>query len=679
MRSERLAASGHDAGARGRWARWTEPRPDGLPQVRVLLGFPALVAVVMLGLVAFGVTGSSSGIMHSFFETGPDPDHIALTPQAIRSDEWNVQTVYTVSQVEEGLPVENEALPGGVDMTLNWETPYAEWSAAFRPHNVGFFALPLDNAFALKWWLPGAALVAAAYMFVVSLWPRRPVAAALLAVAFYFSPFFQWWYLPQTLWPPAWALLVMTAVVWTQALPRGRARWGWSAAVGYVTVTAALGIYAPFLIPVAYVALGLTVGWVLRPGTGLPLRERLRRLVPVAVGGAAAAVVMVVFLATRLDTIRGFLGTVYPGQRLVAAGSGLADTDWEATFLGLFSLALRDGSSYGIRPNSSEASTFVFVGAFVALVGVWAVVRSVRRGRTDWPLVASLAVGLLLVAHMYVPGWDAVAHLLLLDRVQANRMVIGLGLLGIVLIGLVGRSLDREGAPAPWWLAVGAALASVGFHVAFFERIDGNAVLAAKVGPWPVLTAVFALAVLLFARRRPAAGAAAFAALSIVLAGWVNPFYRGVYDIRETEVAQAVMALEAEQPGTWAGVGGSYVGPILTETGVGGFNGFQSAPDVETWEAIDPEGRYEFEWNRFANVGWVVDPAAPRVFNPAGDQVRVNLDSCDPYEQEAVQHVLSDVELTQPCLELVDEVTAPGAVYRLYSVVPPSDEAAGQP
>ncbi len=656
---------------RERYAAWVEPRPDGLPRVRVLLAFPVAVAVVVVVLTTLGLSGSSSGFMRQWFETGADPDLIAFDPQPVRSDEWAVQTVYVVSQVELGLPLRNDALPAGVDMSLNWETPYLEWSTVFRPHNLGFLVLPLDHAFALKWWLPGAALAAAASMFLVSLWPRRPVAAAMTGSAFLLSPFFQWWYIPQTLWPVTWALLVMTAIVWVTAARSARTRWLWGAVCAYVTITAALGIYAPFLIPAAYVALFFGIGWVLRRDTGEMARVRLRRVVPVLVGGAVGALVTAVFLVTRWSTIEGFLGTVYPGQRLVAPGAGLADPDKEATFLGVFSLALRDGSSLGIRSNSSEASTFVLVGGFLALVALWIVLRAWRTRRfLDVPLLAAAACGTVFMAFLYVPGWDRLAHLMLLDRVPAERMQLGLGLVSIVVIGLVVHALDRDDLRAPWWLAVGVAGLVLVSHVVLSRVLSDRPAALAAAGPWFLLAAVMAAAVLLYSRRAVVWAAACYLLLSGALSAWVNPVYRGVYDLRETEVARVVSDLDERVPGRWVGVGDAWVGSLLTATGVGGFNAFQAAPDPDTWSVIDPRGRYEVEWNRFGNVGWTVDPAQPRIFNPAADQIRVNFDSCAPYEQQAVTHVLADRSLDQSCLALVDTVEEVGATYQIYKIVP---------
>ena len=47
-----------------------------------------------------------------------------------------------------------------------------DWSSLFRPHVVGFLALPLDQGMAVRWWLPGLSpLIAAAYVFLVTLAP----------------------------------------------------------------------------------------------------------------------------------------------------------------------------------------------------------------------------------------------------------------------------------------------------------------------------------------------------------------------------------------------------------------------------------------------------------------------------------------------------------------------------
>ncbi len=657
----------------GAYRRWTEPAKDGLPRARVLLAFPIAVVVLLIALVAAGISGSSSGVAHAWFEEGSDSSLIAFEPQMIRSDEWSVQTVYTVSQVQEGLPAENRALPGGVDMSILFEVPYKDWSAAFRPHTLGFFFLPLDQAFALKWWLPGAALAIACSLLFTTLWPRRPGAAAIVSGAFFFAPFFQWWYLPQTLWPAAWALLFMVAAIWITSGRSRAVRWSWAAVTGYFTVTTALGLYAPFLVPATYVAVTFGLGWVLRGGRS-EITARLRRLGPLVAAGAAAAVVVGAFLLTRWPTITAFLDTVYPGQRLTATGGGLEDPDKEATFLGAFGLALSDGSSHGIRGNSSEASTFVFVGAFLAATCLWLLIAIWRRRRViDTLLLAPLVCGAIFMAFLYLPGWDPLAHLLLLDRVPPQRLLMGLGLVSLVLVAVVVRSLDEHDLRAPWWLVISLVGVVVVAHVVLLRVLSNRPDAVAAAGPWYVVVLAMAGSVALLSGRRVLGGAIMLFVASAIVGCWVNPLYRGVFDLRETDVARALAEQEAAHPGRWIGVGDSMVGPIVTESGVDAFNGFQGAPDEDVWRQVDPDAdEHAIVWNRFANVGWVADPTLPRLSNPAADQIRVNFDSCAAYEQENVRNVLSDRPIRQRCLREVDTVREPIAQFHIYEVIPSS-------
>jgi hypothetical protein len=136
--------------------RWTTPDGADLPRLRVLLAFPALLLAAGILLVTLSVNGFSSGAFYSLVNEGDDPDLIAGTPQQIRADEWNVQTVWAITQVEQGLPVTNETFPGGMDATLPQDLPRADWTAAFRPHLLGFNLIPsgaldLDQAVAWKW------------------------------------------------------------------------------------------------------------------------------------------------------------------------------------------------------------------------------------------------------------------------------------------------------------------------------------------------------------------------------------------------------------------------------------------------------------------------------------------------------------------------------------------------
>ena len=281
--------------------------------------------------------------------------------------------------------------------------------------------------------------------------------------------------------------------------------------------------------------------------------------------------------------------------------------------------------------------------------------------------------GVFFLAYLYVPGWDVLAHLLLLDRVTPGRLLIGLGLLSVVLVGVTVRSLDAHQLRAPWWLAAGLGLVVVAGHLALWRVLSDRPAVFAAAGPWFLIVLGLAVSVVLFARRRVAAAAGLFLTVSVVVGGWVNPLYRGVFDLRETDVARAVDAQDAESPGRWIGVGGALVGSILAESGVDGFNGFQGAPNEQTWRELDPSGAYERNWNRFGNVGWTPVPGERRISNPGVDQIQVSFRPCASFEQSIAENVLSDRPLDLPCLQLQDTVAQPLTTYHLYTITPPAD------
>ena len=659
-----------------RWGSWVEPTRSGLPNRRVLFALPVVLLVVLIALVAFGLTGSSTGILNHFMSKDKDPALIAGIPQSIRSDEWLVQTSLVIAQVEQGLPTFNQNFPGGIDSTVQSDLPSRDWSIAFRPHLIGFLFLPIDNAMALRWWLPGLSLIAACYMFLVTMRPKRPISSAMISVGFFFAPFFQWWFLPITFWPAVWSFVVMTAALWLLKSDRRTPKILWSAAAGYLTVTMAIGVYVPFMIPAALVAVAFVIGILFSRRENprlIRIAPRIRALIPLLLAGAAAVVVVLVWLFTRLETIQRFLGTLYPGQRLTGTGT--------LTNRGLLSLlAAPESRNLGIATsvpldsNASEASSFFLMGLFLFIPLVWFLVRQWRRRNSiDWLTVSLFVLAVVFVAYLLVPGWDALSHLLLLDRTTAGRLRIGIGILSIVLIAVLSERVDESNevvGRAQWPALVTTAVAAAstaGVIVALYS-LQSNLVTGSKT--WIPISLLFVAAVYFLSRGRMLLGSGAFLVISLVVAGGVNPLYHGVYDLNDTALVRDMKALPGAKQGEWVGIGHTFLpGIVLVQSGLNSYNGFQSAPSPTMWKQIDPSNRYEQKWNRLAIVNWLEGSGTPKPFNSQADTIIVNFDSCVSFAQKHVRYVLSDVVVRQPCLGLVKKVQQGPTSFWIYSVV----------
>lgn len=655
------------------YGRQTALRPDGLPRVRVLLALPALLVLAGVILVALGINGSSSGAYYGQLYTGKDPALIAGTPQSIRSDEWNVGVPWSISQVQQGLPDRNETFPGGMDAELPYDLPQSTPSVIFKPHNWGYLFLDIDRATAWKWWAPGLALIAAAFVFLVIMLPRRPLLSAVLAVGFYFSPFFQWWYQTTTFWPVVWGLVTMAALLWAARSRPGWSRWVWALVVAFFTVVMAMIIYAPFIIPVVLVVLFFGLGLVIQALTSRAgVLAVTKRFLPVLVAGAVGGIITVIWLKSKSATVDAFLGTVYPGERLMPTGGGSAIA-FARTVGSSFSESLaNDGSFLGI--NSSEASTFFLLGIFLLPIAGWIVVRRVRtRAALPWISISLVAVLALFLAFMFLPGWDAIAHLLFLDRSTPDRLRIGVGVISLALLASVIRDLDDDSIATPRrWLAGATTslfvLSQLAIAAAVYS-VQGADHLWGKSPLWLVFTLVSGAAIYAIARRRFVLGSIAFLLVCVASCAFVNPVYVGVLDLRESVISKDIRTIDANDPGAWLGIGTPLTTALLVESGVEAFNGTQGAPSEDMWAMVDPQDRYEAQWNRIGSVRWTPGPGEPVVTNPAPDIISSTFDACGTFATTHVAYVLSDdQELFSPCLAEVQRVTLPTSTMTIYKI-----------
>jgi hypothetical protein len=433
----------------------------------------------------------------------------------------------------------------------------------------------------------------------------------------------------------------------------------------------AVGVYAPFIIPVVYVVLFFGIGsLVMARRAGMPWREVVLRLMPIAVAGAVGVAAVLVWLRWKAPVVKLFVDTVYPGQRVVPPGGG--DFLLYARMIGSsFSQSLKNASGF-LGDNSSEASTFFLLGVFLIPVAVWIIVRRARaRAALPWTTILTVGALLFMFAYMAIPGWEAIAHVLFLDLSSAPRMIIGIGFASFVLVGSIARDLDQDAAGVNRrvaWIAVAIYAASQVALAAVITVYQGSARLWGASPEWWLYAAIGCVAIYFFARRRPLIGTASFLVVALASSATVNPVYIGVLDLRATSVGRAIIATNAASPKSWVGVGDILESSLLLESGVTGFNGTQGAPSKVMWSQVDPEHKYADRWNRLGEVVWTRGHGEPVVTNPELDKISVTFDACSNFAQKHVGYVLSAFTLSSSCLVEKSSFSRPDV--KIYEVVP---------
>lgn len=656
------------------YARFVLPQVSGLPNWRVVSIFPLVVLLGASVLIVLHISGTSSGEHWANFGTGVDPNAILGSPRPIRTDEWLTSQSWTISQYEQGFPIVNRTMPGGMDATVLMELPTLDWSTLFRPHEWGYILFGLDIGIAWQWWIPAIGLVTGAYLLIITLLPRRALTGIAVACAVFFTPIFQWWYGPNAIWPAAWALLAMAGTVW---MIRDRRLWVrviWAVVLGWLAVTMVIGLYVPFILPALLVFVFFFLGSVLQEQPwrgGFP--ALLNRLFPLLSAAAGALLVVFVWMRTRSATIEAVTSTVYPGKRSILSGQLLAEDPTLTAFAGApFGQSFLTDSGI-LGPNPSEAATAILLAVFVAPALMWFAIHSYRQRRVvNWVVIASCAGLLLVLAFLFLPGWDPIARLLLLDRVPVTRFRMGFAVMMPLFFALVAREVDRSDAKN-WPMAVLAGGIALAFIIGSFISIlisDPNTFESVPL--WPVAAiGILGGSILLFFRSTIPYAAVGLLVASLVIGAAVNPFYRGAFDLNETKIGKQVHIVEDADPGKWVGVGTYEAVSLMMQSGVEAYNGFQTYPPKKMWAEIDPDGDRESIWNRLARVSWTWGPGEPTINAPYADQIQLTFDACSVFSQQNVDYILADeTPPSMNCLVELAHETQGKTDMKIYRVVP---------
>lgn len=633
---------------------------------------PLLLAGVLAGLTMFGVNGSSAAAVRSSLGgvIGEDPHLLAGSPIGVRADEWAINTPLTIMQVRTGMPRIQPLLGNGTDMSLSYDVPIADQWAFLRPQHWGFLALPLAQGFAFHWWFPAVMLVLALWLLTSTLLPGRNLLGLLIGLAAVFSPFFQWWYLAGSFLPEALALF--SCVLFIQIL-HTTSRWRMAAylvLLTWVLASFALLLYPPFQIPCALVAAAFCLGYLIFTTKVVGWRSWLPRIGSVISCGVISAACVVLFLLDHRGAVEAITSSAYPGNRTVSTG-GYSVSRLLSGFLDR-RLTVVDAAK-SIDLNQSEASSPLLTGLFAVPVLAWTLISARHRGEYLNPVLLLLTgvLGLFLV-DLFVPHLDLIANLTLLDRVPANRLLLGMGMLSDVLLIVTAWHVSRSPA-LPRLVVVGAGVAPfiVLSGLALHLHVD-HALFVGSLWVAGVLAASIAVAVSLFAAKLSEMGAAVLLLVSLLIAGAVNPISIGVSTTDELPIVATVAQINRAEPGGWIAQIDRVAMGALPEQSIHIYSAVYNYPQTKLWRELDPTGAQFEYYNRYGYANFVVQRGPTRFLSHSLDGFTIAIDGCAPFIQAHVKHILTLRPLDADCVRLRQTQTGLADVFYIYDVVDPA-------
>lgn len=601
---------------------------------RLLIGIGAVVV-----LTAAQISGSSIGGWAGVLGYERGQGCLFGTPRSIRSDEWVVSTPYAISQCATGLGAYNPVIRGvGADVTMVYGQPAWAVATIFRPFLWGYLILGASRGLAFFWSarLVTLFLITFETGLLVTRTSKREGDECLAltgAVLVTFAPIVQWWFAVNG--TAELFVYGQGLVLALDRLLRSRARasrWGWSLLLAWLCGCYLLILYPAWQVPLFYVFAFMGLWVIDRYRQEFSHDERAataRRIaVPLVASLCLAMACVGLALYSSKETIAAVSQTAYPGKR-DESGGGL---------LGFFGLAfVQMGTSLypsAFTPNVCEDAQFI---SLFPMGLVLAIIELVRR--RDKGLAFLLVPYVLLFVYGTTGLPHVLARVLLLSNVTTGRLPMALGYLDVIMLLRTVAVRGGEGpekGPALGISAAFAALCVVVAHLTLPEAMPKWVLLVSLVFTWTMGY----LALVSHRRAGEAKGEVGFVnkglavVVTVVMAIGlcVNPIQMGLGGLEGSDFARAVEQVRSEDPDAlWVADDGQ-VGQALIMEGAKSYSGTHTYPALSVWRSIDPEGRYDAVYNRYARVRFDLSDTGETSFellNPDEIVCRISLEDLE--------------------------------------------------
>jgi len=619
--------------------------------IRAITSPITVAGLVVLLLSVLNISGSSIGMYSHYFNQGEyDTGLILGTPNAIRSDEWLVNSQMLVSQKAIGYPYINKNIGNGQNMSLGLDVPYGEWSMIFKPQNLIFFIAPFSFAFAFKWWFVLFVLFCSSYVFALHFLPRKRLISSILAAVFSLSPFIQWWLTPQTVLILGFGFLIGLFMLKIHGLQTHKVKYKlWlSIALAYTMVCFALMLYPPFQIP-CVIVIGLLYLSTL-------IRDRKNKNTWISLGyiagaGLVALLTVGLFLLTRIDDVRSLLNTSYPGARVIESG-GVSIVHTFSTFVA--PLLQNTGQAMLYTNNQSESSNFVIPYITILLTSFVILVVDYKNNRkVNLPILAMLLIFFVFVARMTLPFGDPFYKLLFLSSTPNLRLFIGLGLTSFILLVLIIRYFIKEkialSSNVRWAIV---SLVSIAYSALIFAIIIRFPGFISSPVTAVLLLATMVIFAWLLVNKYIIWSLLLLLCFSIMSAIHIHPIYKGT-DILTKNPISLFIANEhnKDTSARWALNENIQLENFAVMNGAPSLTGVYALPQVKLFKDLVPSVDAN-TINRYAHVQFNFDETItnPSITLLQADSFIVNISPCSvQLEKYNLKYIISTSIITSSC------------------------------
>lgn len=597
-----------------------------------------LALIALLLLVAAKVHFSSIGAWDDLFKVPRSQNQCVVLGhlRTIRSDEWVVNTPYYLSQSlqKPAFPrINPDIRSDGQNMNVAVAAPVWDVTAIAKPFNWGFFLFGGEHGLSWFWCLRYLLLFLLSYEFCLFLLNGNRLVSLLGAFWIAFSPPLQWWFSTTFVDLMIFSQALLLSVVYyfknaDKKWPRRAFLFAFClSALSYV-----FALYPPMQVPLGYLTALMILAVLGRNRKQIPI---LRQDLGVLLLGILLSVgVLAYFVATSREALQIMMGTVYPGVRRFYGGG----FDFRALFYTGFNMMLPFREIGGFTNNCAASSYLILLPALP-----FAFLR-LRDGLKEQAKLVYLLLGYsaFLLCYLLVPlPWFVGRFSLLSFSTEMCVFLVAQIAILYVNILVLPTLLSKPPLTRLEGTLLGIALLGVNLLVLLnspYKQV------------WGVSDVVLGALLLALLNTLYLCGKKLFVgllALSILASGMiVNPLSVGVKSIYAHGLSKAIREIHTRDPAAkWMATSSGHFGQYLIAHGIKTLDGVHFYPDLKMWNRLDPDGKYNAIYNRYAHVVVDIVPGKSAFDTPYPDVVHLSLGVND-LQKTGVRYVMSPNDLS---------------------------------
>lgn len=544
--------------------------------------------VVLFLLVIFKVNGSSIGIWGNYIPNSVDDGLIFGVSRGIRSDEWALNTPMAISQFsnpDNYLPYFGDIFRGfQTDMFIIYGQPTFDLGVIFRPFHWGYLLLGMERGLSFFWYGRLIVLILVTFEFLQLITKKNRLLSLIGALLIAFAPLVTWWFAVNGLIEMLiFGQLAIIGIYKYLTTSKYRNRILWMLLVGFCGLVYILVFYPAWQVTLFYVFLALLIGILLFNKEKITFNWK--KDIPIILGVILLAIVILMYVFNKSsDAIMATLNTVYPGERVEVGGYG-----WQALFRYPLSLnyPLKEN---GLLNNVSELATIFSFFPVGILLALWLIFKKKKRD----PLLISLLVFLIFLSFFYLIGMPEILSKITLLSQAYYRSILGIGLLNLLILIRSITLMESFNRKISIIISVILTAFMLGINI-FIEY--------SYFSKWMLPFTIIVLFLGFYGILRKEFKILLISVLLIVFSSLlVNPIRVGIDIIEENKFIEEITQLNSDKE-LWIVEGLDYpMNNVTTMAGVRTLNSTNVYPNLEIWEKIDENGKYEDIYNRYAHI-----------------------------------------------------------------------------